>query len=81
MIVKQVSAYSYNGNAATTVFGTVLGVKDSSGAWSSTPLNSGHNASDNEEVNRIRQEHPEDERHTCVLHDRVLGVLAVTRCG
>jgi len=57
----------------------VLGTKNSSGACTSTLLSSNHNGHNKEEVMRIRQEHPEDERDKCVLDDRVFGVLAVTR--
>jgi pyruvate dehydrogenase phosphatase len=67
--------------AASFVFRIVLGTKNSSGAWTSTLLSSNHNGHNNEEVTRIRQEHPEDERDKCVLDDRVFGVLAVTRGG
>ncbi|KAJ7675055.1 protein serine/threonine phosphatase 2C [Mycena rosella] len=55
----------------------VLGVKQASGAWEASVLSANHNGTDAAEVARIRSEHPgEDE---CVLRDRVLGAIAVTR--
>ncbi|KAJ7084275.1 protein serine threonine phosphatase 2C [Mycena belliarum] len=55
----------------------VLGVKQASGEWDATVLSTNHNGTDASEVARIRGEHPgEDE---CVLSDRVLGAIAVTR--
>ncbi|KAJ7497162.1 protein serine threonine phosphatase 2C [Mycena latifolia] len=55
----------------------VLGVKQASGEWEASVLSTNHNGTDAGEVARIRSEHPgEDE---CVLRDRVLGAIAVTR--
>ncbi|KAJ7223727.1 phosphatase 2C-like domain-containing protein [Mycena haematopus] len=55
----------------------VLGAKTASGEWQTTVLSSNHNGADATEVARIRNEHPgEDE---CILNDRVLGAIAVTR--
>jgi pyruvate dehydrogenase phosphatase len=60
----------------TTVF-LVLGVKQASGVWAASVLSTNHNGTEAAEVERIRIEHPgEDE---CVLRDRVLGSIAVTR--
>lgn len=56
---------------------TVLGTRTSSNTWISSLLSSNHNANNKTEVARIRQEHPDE--HQCVLHDRVLGSIAVTR--
>ncbi|KAF7344488.1 Serine/threonine protein phosphatase 2C [Mycena sanguinolenta] len=55
----------------------VLGAKTVSGEWQTTVLSSNHNGADAAEVARIRSEHPgEDE---CLLKDRVLGSIAITR--
>ncbi|KAJ6558605.1 protein serine threonine phosphatase 2C [Mycena vulgaris] len=55
----------------------VLGVKQPSGEWVASLLSANHNGTDAAEAARIRSEHPgEDE---CVLRDRVLGAIAVTR--
>ncbi|KAJ6557177.1 protein serine threonine phosphatase 2C [Mycena sp. CBHHK59/15] len=55
----------------------VLGVKDAAGGWNASVLSANHNGADQSEADRIRSEHPgEDE---CVLRDRVLGAIAVTR--
>ncbi|KAJ7782988.1 protein serine threonine phosphatase 2C [Mycena metata] len=57
----------------------VLGLKQPSGAWDARLLSANHNGADAGEVARIRSEHPgEDE---CVLRDRVLGAIAVTRAA
>ncbi|KAJ7502741.1 protein serine threonine phosphatase 2C [Mycena galericulata] len=55
----------------------VLGVKGASGEWEASILSANHNGSDAAEVARIRNEHPGEEE--CVLRDRVLGAIAVTR--
>lgn len=45
--------------------------------WDVLVLSGNHNGADPAEAERIRREHPgEDE---CVLDDRVLGAIAVTR--
>ncbi|KAK7057317.1 C2H2 type zinc-finger-domain-containing protein [Favolaschia claudopus] len=55
----------------------VLGTKTAAGEWQATVLSSNHNGADQAEATRIRNEHPgEDE---CMLRDRVLGAIAVTR--
>lgn len=56
----------------------VFGSKTSSGQWKAELLSQNHNGKDESEVTRIRQEHP-GEDDTCVLDDRVLGAIAVTR--
>ncbi|KAF7360744.1 Serine/threonine protein phosphatase 2C [Mycena venus] len=57
----------------------VLGTKTASGEWETRVLSSNHNAAEASEVARIRSEHPgEDE---CILRDRVLGAIAVTRAA
>nr|GAT57698.1 serine/threonine protein phosphatase 2C [Mycena chlorophos] len=56
----------------------LLGVKDASGDWTAKIMGANHNGVDAAEAARVRSEHPgEDE--TCILRDRVLGALAVTR--
>ncbi|KAF7971219.1 hypothetical protein HWV62_21624 [Athelia sp. TMB] len=56
----------------------VLGTKSSSGGWKAELLSHNHNGKEESEVARIRREHP-GEDDTCVLEDRVLGAIAVTR--
>ncbi|CAK5265733.1 unnamed protein product [Mycena citricolor] len=56
----------------------VLGYQSKSGEWTSRVLSSNHNGSDAAEASRIRSEHPGEES-SCVLRDRVLGAIAVTR--
>lgn len=55
----------------------VLGSKAASGEWETTLLSANHNGADAAEVARIRNEHPGESE--CVLRDRVLGAIAVTR--
>jgi pyruvate dehydrogenase phosphatase len=55
----------------------VLGTKVSSKEWKASLLSSNHNGNDQEEVARLRLEHP-GEREV-ILEDRVLGAIAVTR--
>ncbi|KAF8146981.1 phosphatase 2C-like domain-containing protein [Mycena galopus ATCC 62051] len=55
----------------------VLGVKTASGEWQTTVLSSNHNGADADEAARIRSEHPDEPE--CMLQDRVLGSIAVTR--
>ncbi|KAJ7713951.1 protein serine threonine phosphatase 2C [Mycena maculata] len=55
----------------------VLGAKGAKGEWEATVLSANHNGTDASEVARIRNEHPGEEE--CVLRDRVLGAIAVTR--
>jgi len=55
----------------------VLGIKAQEGVWTSTILTSNHNAANEAEARRLRDAHPgEDE---CILHERVLGAITVTR--
>ncbi|KAF7376018.1 Serine/threonine protein phosphatase 2C [Mycena sanguinolenta] len=54
----------------------VLGAKTTSG-WQTTVLSSNHNGTDADEAARIHQEHPGEPE--CILRDRVLGAIAVTR--
>ncbi|KAF7360012.1 Serine/threonine protein phosphatase 2C [Mycena venus] len=57
----------------------VLGTKTPSGEWETRVLSSNHNGADASEAARIRSEHPgEDE---CILNDRVLGSIAITRAA
>ncbi|KDR75423.1 hypothetical protein GALMADRAFT_556142 [Galerina marginata CBS 339.88] len=55
----------------------VLGTKDASGRWTSTVLSSAHNGENKVEADRVRSEHPGEQE--CVMDDRVLGAIAVTR--
>ncbi|KAF9562787.1 protein serine/threonine phosphatase 2C [Agrocybe pediades] len=55
----------------------VLGTTDSAGEWSATVLSSAHNGENEVEANRIRSEHPGEPE--CMLDNRVLGAIAVTR--
>ncbi|TRM61555.1 phosphatase 2C-like domain-containing protein [Schizophyllum amplum] len=57
----------------------VLLSKLPNGTWESSLLSSYHNASNPVEVTRLRSEHPGEERDI-VSNNRVLGMLAVTRC-
>lgn len=55
----------------------MLGVKGPSGEWSAQVLSKAHNGENEVEEEKVRQEHPgEDE---CMMDDRVLGAIAVTR--
>ncbi|KAK0241941.1 protein serine threonine phosphatase 2C [Armillaria nabsnona] len=55
----------------------VYGRQDDSGAWDAILLSSNHNGTECSEVERIKQEHPDEPE--CVLRNRVLGAIAVTR--
>lgn len=55
----------------------VYGRQDESGAWDAILLSSNHNGTESSEVERIKQEHPDEPE--CVLRNRVLGAIAVTR--
>ncbi|KII92337.1 hypothetical protein PLICRDRAFT_103299 [Plicaturopsis crispa FD-325 SS-3] len=57
----------------------ILGVKAKGkpGDWTTSVLSSNHNGADPVEAERIRSEHPGEEE--CVLRNRVLGSIAVTR--
>ena len=56
---------------------TVLGYKVADGSLRTKLLSSFHNGYEKAEVNRIREEHPGESE--CILDDRVLGAIAVTR--
>ncbi|KDQ18817.1 hypothetical protein BOTBODRAFT_153711 [Botryobasidium botryosum FD-172 SS1] len=55
----------------------ILGTKLPSGEWKTTLLSSCHNGDNEREVQRVRDEHPGERQ--CILNQRVLGALAVTR--
>ncbi|KAJ6475215.1 protein serine threonine phosphatase 2C [Mycena vitilis] len=55
----------------------VLGSRKPSGEWETTLLSANHNGTDPTETAHIRDEHPGESE--CVLRDRVLGAIAVTR--
>ncbi|KAF8498824.1 protein serine threonine phosphatase 2C [Gautieria morchelliformis] len=55
----------------------VLGTKSPDGTWKATSLSSNHNGDNDAEVKRVRDEHPGE--NECILRDRVLGAIAVTR--
>ncbi|KAH7922376.1 protein serine threonine phosphatase 2C [Leucogyrophana mollusca] len=55
----------------------VLGIKSTSGKWSTSILSANHNGADASEVARIHSEHADEAE--CVLRNRVLGAIAVTR--
>ncbi|KAJ7165151.1 protein serine threonine phosphatase 2C [Mycena filopes] len=57
----------------------VLGFKQPSGVWDTQVLSANHNGADADEVARLRSEHPGEEE--CVLNDRVLGAIAITRAA
>jgi len=49
------------------------------GEWNVEMLTTEHNGHNDEEIERIKREHPGEEE-TCVVDRRVLGALAPTRC-
>ncbi|KAK0485647.1 protein serine threonine phosphatase 2C [Armillaria novae-zelandiae] len=55
----------------------VYGRQNESGAWDAVLLSSNHNGTESSEVERIKREHPDEPE--CVLRNRVLGAIAVTR--
>ncbi|KAF9007959.1 protein serine threonine phosphatase 2C [Cyathus striatus] len=55
----------------------VLGTQLPSGRWQASILSSFHNGQNEAEVSQIRREHPNEQE--CVLNERVLGAIAVTR--
>lgn len=55
----------------------MLGARQASGEWSASVLSANHNGADAGEAARIRSEHPGESE--CMLRDRVLGAIAVTR--
>ncbi|KAG6813656.1 hypothetical protein H0H92_008893 [Tricholoma furcatifolium] len=54
-----------------------LGVRQSDGSWEASVLSSFHNGENVSEKEQIFKEHPNEEG--CVLKNRVLGAIAVTR--
>ncbi|XP_062861148.1 pyruvate dehydrogenase [acetyl-transferring]-phosphatase 2, mitochondrial [Trichomycterus rosablanca] len=57
----------------------VLGVQESDGSWSALPLSQDHNAANAAEVERVCSQHPQSERQTVIMDDRLLGVLMPLR--
>ncbi|KAK0461419.1 protein serine threonine phosphatase 2C [Desarmillaria tabescens] len=55
----------------------VYGRQDESGVWEAILLSSNHNGTESSEVERIKQEHPDEPG--CIVRHRVLGAIAVTR--
>ncbi|KAH7922377.1 protein serine threonine phosphatase 2C [Leucogyrophana mollusca] len=55
----------------------VLGFENPLGQWEASILSTNHNGTDTSEVDRLHSEHPNEPE--CVLRDRVLGAIAVTR--
>jgi pyruvate dehydrogenase phosphatase len=55
----------------------VLGTKGACGEWKAELLSHNHNGTDQEEVERLKSEHPGEDG--VILNDRVLGANAVTR--
>uniref|UniRef100_A0A4W6CCL4 [Pyruvate dehydrogenase [acetyl-transferring]]-phosphatase 1, mitochondrial n=1 Tax=Lates calcarifer TaxID=8187 RepID=A0A4W6CCL4_LATCA len=53
----------------------VLGVQEEDGSFSAHTLSNDHNAQNEDEVARIRGEHPPSERKTVIRQDRLLGLL------
>uniref|UniRef100_A0A3Q2PIQ3 [Pyruvate dehydrogenase [acetyl-transferring]]-phosphatase 1, mitochondrial n=1 Tax=Fundulus heteroclitus TaxID=8078 RepID=A0A3Q2PIQ3_FUNHE len=53
----------------------VLGVQEEDGSFSAHTLSNDHSAQNEEEVARIRSEHPHSERKTVIRQDRLLGLL------
>lgn len=76
-IVKQVRYLVVVPLTKLTYYSSVLGFKKPSGEWEASLLSSNHNGVNEIEVERIRKAHPGEEE--CILDDRVLGAIAVTR--
>lgn len=57
----------------------VLGVRRRSGHWQAKALTEDQTGSNEDEVRRIRSEHPQSENDSCVRHGRVLGIYEPTR--
>lgn len=55
--------------------GVVLGTKKG-GEWTAQVLSYAHNGENVVEADRVRAAHPGEE---CIIRDRVLGIIAVTR--
>lgn len=56
---------------------SVLGTRPEGGEWSAELLSFAHNGENPVEASRVRAAHPGEPE--CMLNDRVLGVIAVTR--
>lgn len=61
----------------STSFYIALGTFKGTESWNPLILSTDHNAKADAEVARIREEHPGESE--CILNDRVLGAIAVTR--
>ncbi|CAL1592177.1 unnamed protein product [Knipowitschia caucasica] len=57
----------------------VLGVQEDDGSWSALPLSWDHNTQNPAEVERIKAQHPQSERDTVLIDDRLLGILMPLR--
>ncbi|MBN3288844.1 PDP1 phosphatase, partial [Polyodon spathula] len=53
----------------------VLGVQEEDGSWTAVTLSNDHNAQNEDEIKRIRSQHPKNEEKTVVKQDRLLGLL------
>ncbi|XP_028918632.1 pyruvate dehyrogenase phosphatase catalytic subunit 1 isoform X1 [Ornithorhynchus anatinus] len=53
----------------------MLGVQEEDGSWSALTLSHDHNAQNEDEVERLRLEHPKAEEKSVVKQDRLLGLL------
>lgn len=53
----------------------VLGVQEEDGSFTALTLSNDHNAQNEDEIQRIRSEHPKSEAKTVVKQDRLLGLL------
>ncbi|CAL8290841.1 unnamed protein product [Merluccius merluccius] len=53
----------------------VLGVQEEDGSFTAHTLSNDHNAQNDDEVARIRGEHPPSEKKTVIRQDRLLGLL------
>lgn len=57
----------------------VLGSRDSNGKWTARALTVDQTGSNQEEVARIRSEHPKGEHDSCINRGRVLGIYEPSR--
>ena len=55
----------------------VLGTRGAEGVWNAALVSANHNGREADEVARVRAEHPDEPE--CILEDRILGGIAVTR--
>ncbi|XP_041104729.1 pyruvate dehydrogenase phosphatase catalytic subunit 1 [Polyodon spathula] len=53
----------------------VLGVQEEDGSWTAVTLSNDHNAQNEDEIKRIRSQHPKNEEKTVIKQDRLLGLL------